>query len=1230
MARNQQDILVKIRVLLEGLGNVRALAGHIKELNGGGGHGGQAVALAGDLDKLSAAVDRLATAQEKASSKGGFVRFLVGVSAVVNTLGNIPQAFAGISKLLDFFDSIGGTVGAAVGKVKEFGSSVSSSLSQFVSGAGAQAGAALSSLGGAASGIGAALGAALPFIAAAAAALVVLLAAVTPLIVAFTGLAGAVALGVAALFKIGPAGIEANRQLEQVRLGIAAVITSLAGLKVNGVPVDGAEKFGAAMRVAGDQLEKLRVDAVNTVATFEQIAPAFQEAIGPGLAAGLTLDQIRETTVKVVQAAGAIGLPLHQVNQEVRAILEGSIDINARLAKTLGISAEDVKLWKQKGTLAEELNKRLEGFAVAGEEAAQTLEGLTSNLQEALNVFSAEATTRAFNALKEEFARLLPQLFDFKSAGIAAQFKTLAELADDVLVRVIRIGGSIAQSIVSGLKKAANFVEQNKATINDILNLVELVVRQLLQGAGVLARVATDTGTWRGLLDGVRGVLVLINVALGVMVGLLRDAEPLLRLAALAGAAVIAANPGLGALAQGSAGGPTEVQRALAGLEAAKAGMSPEELRRRGFTSDIEVAGLPRPSGGGGKKGGGGGRQSKVRELTRALGEAEIDATLAAAQARFEAIRQDVAAGVDAIRSGLDDAITSISDAYRLEAALADKALAAEKERIKAELDAAQARRDLAVKNLDKDLTPEERRLAIAAEDKKLLTETTRLESERNRLVNETADRKAGLVRDEAEANRQLQQSLADVENELDSMSASSAVRADAAAREIEARFEETRRQLVANFGEASAQVRALDNLVKQLTERAKFQELTGNVETKFGELRDLIELLSVGVESGQIRVRDATKRRVELEREYKRVLLDEINGLAEIARRTGDPALLAAVRQLQIEWAKLGNVIDETAKRIDDTLRRGLEDTLANIITRTETVGEAFRKLAQTILAEIARILAANFVEKLFGGVLNTGSGNSIGNILAKILGGGSSTTSGSGSGPRPGSGVENIPLIIRNFQSGTLSGLSGIGEGTRKLNDTAGRGFLDVMTGFGTLFGQVSGLGVNLQIIVAKLIAEDVKKLAQTVVKFAGAIFSAGSSATGSLQTAAPGGRLVRVAEAGFDEVILTTDPRHRGRTSRLLGQFLRRTGLVPDLGAVALKGALSGVPSFAAGGFALEGINPPAQIGGDTYSVKVNAPIQTTTPQAFKQSEQAIRRDLARATMEGIRRAKSRPKV
>lgn len=1225
MPRTQQDILVKIKVLLEGLGNVRALAGHIKELNSGGG--GQVAALTGDLNKLSAAVDRLAAAQEKAG-KGGFLRFLVGASAVVNILATLPQAFNGLNKLLDFLDDIGGGVAAAFGKVKEFFSSLFSSLSQLAGGVTSRAGAAVSGLGGAVSGLGAALGAALPFVLAVGAALALVVAALASAALGFIGLAVAAGLGGVALLKVAQVGLGVQRQLEQVRLGIAAIITSLADVKVDGAPVEGAEKFRVALELADAQLKKLQVDAINTTATFGQIAPAFQAAIGPGLAAGLNLDQIRGLTVQIVQAATALNIPLNQVSQEVRAILEGTINEDARLAKVLGISNEMVKSWKAQGKLAEELNKRLEGFSTAGVEAAQTLDGLTSNLEEALNVFSAEATGRAFGTLKAEFARLLPQLFDFKQAGIQDEFKSLARLADDVLVRVIRIAGGVAQDIVAGLRRASAFVEQNRGLIGDVLNIAGLLFRQIREIVGVVVRLATDTGVWRGALDSVRGVLLLISVVLQVVIDKLREAAPLLRLAALAATLLIQSNSSLAALASsgGGADGRTEAQRALDNLAEEKARLSPEELRRRGFTPDIS---LSAGGGGGAGKGGGGGggRQSQVRQLTRALEEAQVETSLARLRVKADLIKQEIEAGVEAVRNGLEDATISISEAFRLESALADRYLEAERERIREELAAAEKRRNIAVANLDPDLTAEERRLAIAAEEEKLAAETARLEGERQKIVEETADKKAALVREEALANEEFARGLADIERQLDSLSPSASVRADAAANEIEERFRETREKLEAEVraGSRTAEeaLERLNKLVGGLGARAKFDVLSRGVDAKLGELRDLEELLSVGVSTGQIKAKDAAKRRLELEREYKRALLDSIEGLAEIARRTGDPELAAQVRKLQIEWAKLGNVIDETAKRIDDTLRGGLEDTLVSILTRTESVGSAFRKLAQTILAEIARILAANFVEKLFGGILNTNAqGTSLGGILAKILG--ASTPKPSSTPSAPGSGIENIPLIIKNFAGSVSQGFSTSRNSTEGLRGDVRAGVGQVNSNLGTAIDLLGNIASS--------------SLAQTAAGIAAAgtaifkILTAGGGAdraTGGFESAAPGGRLIRVAEAGYDEVVMTTDPRHRGRTSRLLGEFLRRTGLAPDFGSVVLEGALAGVPSFAAGGFALADISPPETVGGDNISVNVDMPIYARDLASFRGSEQAIKRDAARAVNDGIRRAKSRPR-
>ncbi|HEX7957381.1 MAG TPA: hypothetical protein VF508_10590 [Pyrinomonadaceae bacterium] len=878
-----------------------------------------------------------------------------------------------------------------------------------------------------------------------------------------------------------------------------------------------------------------------------------------------------------------------------------------------------VASWKAQGTLAEELNKRLEGFSIAGEEAAQTMDGLTSNLQEALNVFSAEATGRAFDALKAEFARLLPQLFDFKSAGISGQFKALASLADDVLVRLVRIGGEIAQSILSGLRQASAFVERNRGQIDGVLNQLGGMARLLIQIVGVFGQLATSSATWGSSLGVVRSVLGLINTILAAVLIQLRQMAPTIQLLIL----------GANAWAMMTMGG-------LAGAGAANAASPPRE-QETGFSAvrlnpDGSLASqvsLDAPRAGGGKSGGkgGGGRKSRVPELQRELNRATIEAELAEVQARFALIRQDIAASVDAIRDGLDDALISISEAYRLEAALADKALRSEQERINAEINAAKQRRDLAVDALDSDLTPAERRLAIAAEDKKLTAETTRLEGERKRLIEETADKQAALVRDEARAQKQLADSLRSVEAQLDSMSRSSSVRAAAAVAEIEARFEETRRQLVANFGEASEQVQALDRLISNLGQRATFQEVAANVEAKFAELRDLEALLSVGVESGQIRAKDATRRRLELEREYKRILLDEIGGLAEIARRTGDPALQEAVRKLQIEWSKLGVEIDATAKRIDDTLRSGLEDTLASIITRTETVGEAFRKLATTILAEIARIVAVNLVEKIFGGILQTNAqGTSIGGILAGIFGGGTPKTSGVGA--RPGAGIENLPLVIKDYDRQTGAGLRGVNETTQGVREATEGGFGATNSNLGTIIDLIGNLGAGSK-------AGMITTFAQIGLKFAGTLLGGIGGGGGDFGGGGAGGGWAaggRVAGAGTG-----TSDSILARLSN--GEFVIREWAVRQVGPQFLHflnnfGRPPEVPQpFAVGGpvgFTFSDIEPPARGEmGTTILQQTNNFHGITDLNKFKQSEQQIKRDLGRAAQQGLRRAQSTPR-
>ncbi len=132
-------------------------------------------------------------------------------------------------------------------------------------------------------------------------------------------------------------------------------------------------------------------------------------------------------------------------------------------------------------------------------------------------------------------------------------------------------------------------------------------------------------------------------------------------------------------------------------------------------------------------------------------------------------------------------------------------------------------------------------------------------------------------------------------------------------------------------------------------------------------------------------------------------------------------------------------------------------------------------------------------------------------------------------------------------------------------------------------------------------------------------------GGHAAGDFLSARPGGRLVWAAEGGHDEMIVTTDPRHRGRTQNLIASFLQRTKLFEgfDLGGwiSAITHPQFEIPALAAGDWIPAGSG--AQFAGASLQMGGVHFHGVKDYQSFKQNQAAIERDLARATRRGLDR-------
>ena len=282
-------------------------------------------------------------------------------------------------------------------------------------------------------------------------------------------------------------GFQFNQTVERSRLGIAGIIVAVADVRnEQGKLLKGAEAFVAAQGEARKQQQLLRQDALSTVATFQELLDAFQIALGPGLAAGFNLDQVRQFSVLISQAASNIGLPQRQLSEEIRAILTGNIrQTTTRIAQVLNLTNQEIRKMKALGAdvFFKELQERLEGFALGAKAAATTVGGLFVRLKDVIELVSGKAAAGAFLTLQNILQSLFDSLTVVSKTKIGellkpdpqAQkaFTAIFTAIENILLRVADVGAAIG---LGGLTNSAQLLA-------GVLETIGLLLVNLLGGA---------------------------------------------------------------------------------------------------------------------------------------------------------------------------------------------------------------------------------------------------------------------------------------------------------------------------------------------------------------------------------------------------------------------------------------------------------------------------------------------------------------------------------------------------------------------------------------------------------------------------------------------------------------------------------------------------------------------------------------------------------------------------
>lgn len=288
-------------------------------------------------------------------------------------------------------------------------------------------------------------------------------------------------LGTAELYRRAiTAAFQYNSTLEQSRIGIAALIRSFNEFKdANGEVVSSQKAYALSMEMATEIQKGLQAAGLKTTATYQQLLKVLQEGLGPAFKAGFNPDQVVKFVSMMAQAGAALSVPMDQLGQEVRAVLDGTIDQNARIAKALGITSEKMKEMIKSGTAFEYLNDKLKDFATAGDDAAKTFTGAVSNLADVVQMAFGSSLQNAFHTTTKLILDLQKAIvtIDEKSGTFQFNPKIVAALSgvDKAIVSVLGNGKNIDEWVVSAAQAFSNVATAVLSFANVMIKLVNAV-----------------------------------------------------------------------------------------------------------------------------------------------------------------------------------------------------------------------------------------------------------------------------------------------------------------------------------------------------------------------------------------------------------------------------------------------------------------------------------------------------------------------------------------------------------------------------------------------------------------------------------------------------------------------------------------------------------------------------------------------------------------------------------
>jgi hypothetical protein len=604
-------------------------------------------------------------------------------------------------------------------------------------------------------------------------------------------------------------------------------------------------------------------------------------------------------------------------------------------------------------------------------------------------------------------------------------------------------------------------------------------------------------------------------------------------------------------------------------------------------------AGIPHVGGGGGGRKGGGGKKSKdLTSLYEALSDAEAGRLMAGLTSDVTKLKAGLDAQQSVLDAGLRAQTVSVRDYWEERERITLAGLDAEITLLRSQKRSAAEgyQEKFAAIGADKKLSAEERTLKQQQESARWAEKNYQLEGQ----IAEAVERRSAAMKtiplEAAAAARELEKTMSGVR--ADFLEAGGDTVGAAYAR-IADKFREMHEVARANgqlFPDADKWVTALERSEKLAANLARLGERAdlgrGHLSLETARIQDRIT-------DGVVSEREGRRQIYELELKYRDLLRGVLAESLAVAKVKGDEKAILSIEEQIRETERLGHVIDSTKAKargiFEGAFSHGLDELKGGLGHAAATFGI---DLVDAVKREMDARLTKVISEALFGKNDEFGSDSGlIGKALEKIGLGGIFGGKGKGKTEDPSAKVSATLEKTAQETQGAFERTSGdqisnrdwntdrILDALRQLDETMEsmrpqqQGFLSGLAG-AALGGFVGSLGSGLASRVGGGRRESTQ--GYEVDEDTGTytrprrVNPPPGHALGAMVSATAGGKLIRVAEGGYDELVLTTDPRHRARSEALLASYMARTGIIPH---------------FAAGGYAGAGagyVPPPVRVG------------------------------------------------